>query len=90
MRDVSWSVPREVWMNVHFPEMLSAVVRAMLEAMRDEVRPGISTAELDDVGLVRMLSPEQLERKVGAIFGENAANAALRETREEVRRNERR
>jgi len=27
-----------------------AVVRAMLDAMRDEVRVGISTAELDDVG----------------------------------------
>jgi hypothetical protein len=27
-------------------------------------------AELDDVGLVRMLSPEQVERKVAAIFGE--------------------
>src|SRR5262249_62277248 len=27
-------------------------------------------AELDDVGLVRMLSPEELERKVGAVFGE--------------------
>jgi hypothetical protein len=27
-------------------------------------------AELDDAGLVRMLSPEQLERKVGAVFGE--------------------
>jgi hypothetical protein len=27
-------------------------------------------AELDDVGLVRMLSPEQLERKIGAVFGE--------------------
>ncbi|HTU18244.1 MAG TPA: hypothetical protein VMG10_09325 [Gemmataceae bacterium] len=27
-------------------------------------------AELDDIGLVRMLSPEQVERKVGAIFGE--------------------
>ncbi len=26
-------------------------------------------AELDDVGLVRMLSPEQLERKVAALFG---------------------
>lgn len=26
-------------------------------------------AELDDLGLVRMLAPEQLERKVGAIFG---------------------
>jgi len=25
--------------------------------------------ELDDVGLVRMLAPEQLERKVGAVFG---------------------
>jgi hypothetical protein len=27
-------------------------------------------AELDDAGIVRMISPEQLERKVGAIFGE--------------------
>jgi hypothetical protein len=27
-------------------------------------------AELDDLGLVRLLSPEQLERKVAAVFGE--------------------
>ena len=27
-------------------------------------------AELDDIGLVRLLSPEQMERKVGAVFGE--------------------
>ncbi|HEX8913666.1 MAG TPA: DUF1592 domain-containing protein [Humisphaera sp.] len=27
-------------------------------------------AELDDVGLMRMLSPEQLDRKVGAVFGQ--------------------
>jgi hypothetical protein len=27
-------------------------------------------AELDDIGLVRMLGPEQVERKVGAIFGQ--------------------
>ena len=27
-------------------------------------------AELDDVGLVRLLSPEQLERKIAAVFGE--------------------
>lgn len=27
-------------------------------------------AELDDIGLVRLLSPEQIERKVAAIFGE--------------------
>ena len=26
-------------------------------------------AELDDIGLMRMLAPEQIERKVGAIFG---------------------
>jgi hypothetical protein len=26
--------------------------------------------ELDDLGLVRMLSPEQVERKIGAVFGE--------------------
>ncbi len=27
-------------------------------------------AELDDVGLVRMLAPEQMERKLGAVFGQ--------------------
>lgn len=27
-------------------------------------------AELDDVGIMRLLAPEQLERKVGAVFGE--------------------
>lgn len=27
-------------------------------------------AELDDIGVVRMLAPEQVERKVGAIFGQ--------------------
>jgi hypothetical protein len=27
-------------------------------------------AELEDIGLVRLLSPEQVERKVGAVFGE--------------------
>ncbi len=27
-------------------------------------------AELDDIGLTRLLSPEQVERKVGAVFGE--------------------
>ncbi len=27
-------------------------------------------AELDDVGLMRLLSPEQIERKVGAVFGQ--------------------
>ena len=43
-------------MSINGPEELEgmqaagAVVRAMLDAMRDEVRVGISTAELDDVG----------------------------------------
>lgn len=35
-------------------------------ALKDNCRK----AELDDIGLVRMLSPEQLERKVEAVFGE--------------------
>jgi hypothetical protein len=34
------------------------------------VKDACRRAELDDAGLVRMLSPEQLERKVAAIFGE--------------------
>lgn len=43
-------------MSINGPDELEgmqaagAVVRMMLEAMRDEVRPGITTAELDDVG----------------------------------------
>jgi hypothetical protein len=37
-------------------------------------------AELDDVGLVRMLSPEQLERKVAAIFGERWGKLADHQT----------
>jgi len=35
-------------------------------ALKDSCRK----AELDDAGLVRMLSPEQLERKIAAVFGE--------------------
>ena len=35
-------------------------------ALKDPCR----RAELDDAGLVRMLSPEQVERKVAAVFGE--------------------
>jgi hypothetical protein len=34
------------------------------------IKEACRRAELDDAGLVRMLSPEQLERKVGAVFGE--------------------
>ena len=43
-------------MSINGPEELEgmqaagAVVRLMLDAMRNEVRPGITTAELDDVG----------------------------------------
>jgi hypothetical protein len=31
--------------------------------------PSVRLAELDDVGVVRMLSPEQLDRKITAVFG---------------------
>jgi hypothetical protein len=34
------------------------------------VKDACRKAELEDIGLVRMLSPEQLERKVEAVFGE--------------------
>jgi methionyl aminopeptidase len=43
-------------MSINGPEELEGmraagtVVRLMLEAMKDEVRPGITTAELDEVG----------------------------------------
>src|ERR1700733_6025023 len=43
-------------MSINEPDELAgmraagAVVRLMLEAMKDEVRPGITTAELDEIG----------------------------------------
>ena len=40
------------------------------DGMATAVQDPCRRAELDDAGLVRMLSPEQVERKVGAIFGE--------------------
>ncbi len=38
-------------------------------------------AELDDVGLVRLLSPEQLERKIAAVFGKRWGRLTERETK---------
>src|SRR5262249_39795873 len=40
------------------------------DALATAVREPCRQAEFDDIGLVRMLSPEQLERKVAAVFGE--------------------
>jgi hypothetical protein len=40
------------------------------DGLATAVRDPCRRAELDDAGLVRLLSPEQLERKVGAVFGE--------------------
>ena len=37
-------------------------------------------AELDDVGVVRMLTPEQLERKIAAVFGERWGRLDNRES----------
>src|SRR5262249_44283241 len=48
--------------------ILSDFYRA--DALATAVREPCRQAEFDDIGLVRMLSPEQLERKVAAVFGE--------------------
>jgi hypothetical protein len=40
------------------------------DGLATAVKEPCRRAELDDSGLVRMLSPEQVERKVGAVFGE--------------------
>jgi hypothetical protein len=40
------------------------------DGLATAVKDSCRRAELDDAGLVRMLSPEQVERKVGAVFGE--------------------
>jgi len=39
------------------------------DGLETEAKEPCRRAELDDVGIVRMLSPEQLERKVTAVFG---------------------
>lgn len=48
--------------------ILSDFYRA--DALAAAVTEPCRQAEFDDLGLVRMLSPEQLERKVAAVFGE--------------------
>src|SRR6266480_4869648 len=40
------------------------------DGLATAVKDPCRRTELDDIGLVRMLSPEQVERKVGAVFGE--------------------
>jgi uncharacterized protein DUF1592 len=40
------------------------------DGLATAVKDPCRRAELDDVGLMRMLSPEQVERKVAAVFGE--------------------
>jgi hypothetical protein len=40
------------------------------DGLATAVKEPCRRAELDDAGLVRMLSPEQVERKIGAVFGE--------------------
>jgi len=40
------------------------------DGLATAVKEPCRRAELDDLGLVRMLSPEQVERKVAAVFGE--------------------
>lgn len=40
------------------------------DGLTTAVKDPCRRAELDDIGLMRLLSPEQVERKVGAVFGE--------------------
>jgi hypothetical protein len=40
------------------------------DGVATEAKDPCRRAELDDVGIMRMLAPEQLERKVAAVFGE--------------------
>jgi hypothetical protein len=40
------------------------------DGLATAVKEPCRRAELDDTGLVRMLSPEQMERKIAAVFGE--------------------
>jgi hypothetical protein len=55
-------------LKVAFKEMIASPfyrVDGLSEAVRNPYR----RAELDDVGVVRLLTPEQLERKIAAVFG---------------------
>ena len=40
------------------------------DGLATAIKDSCRRAELDDTGLMRMLTPEQLERKIGAVFGE--------------------
>jgi hypothetical protein len=54
--------------NVFKDWIVSEFYRA--DGLATVVKDPCRLAELDDAGIVRLLSPEQIERKVGAIFGE--------------------
>jgi hypothetical protein len=56
---------------------LKAVFRAWaaspfyrVDGLTEPLRSPLRKAELDDIGITRMLTPEQLERKVNAVFGQ--------------------
>ncbi len=58
----------------HFKALLTDLVASELyraDALSPAPLPPERLAELDDLGVVRLLSPEQLERKITAIFGKS-------------------
>ncbi len=52
-----------------------------VDGLQTAVTDPCRLAELDDVGLVRLLTPEQLERKIEALFGERWGRLDDQETR---------
>jgi hypothetical protein len=59
--------------NFSLKEVIKAWVQSdfyRADGLATAVADSCRLAELDDIGIVRMLSPEQLERKVTAVFGE--------------------
>ena len=71
-REIERLACRFIESNYNFRELLCDWVLSDFYGV-DELDAGTTTAErmaeLEDVGLLRMLSPEQLERKVAAVFG---------------------
>lgn len=71
-REVSRIAAQFVKSNFNFKEILKEWTQSPFyraDGLRSAVKQPERLAELNDLGVARMLAPEQLERKVAAIFG---------------------
>lgn len=75
---------RFVATDFNFKVILKELVKSKfyrVDGLADSVTDPTRMAELDDAGVVRMLTPEQLERKLTAIFGKTWGRLTNRESK---------